>query len=125
MPLFDRHGFSVPKVRVDNLMGDQVAHRLAAELAVGRWQELHDFLEATQDPEDRFFYVNQLSRAIGHRPEWVDEWRAARPGSALPPLFSGALYVRSAWEARGGTAGQVRGPGRGPAVSAAAGPRRS
>lgn len=70
------------------------------------WQELHDFLAATQDPEDRFFYVNQLSRAIGHRPEWVDEWRAARPGSALPALFSGALYVRSAWEARGALRGK-------------------
>ena len=101
MSLFGRRGSSVPEVRVDDLMGDQVAHRLAAELAVGRWQELHDFLAATQDPEDRFFYVNQLSRAIGQRPDWVDEWRAARPGSALPPLFSGALYVRSAWGARG------------------------
>lgn len=91
----------VPQVTVDNLMGDQVAHRLATELAAGRWQEMHDFLVATQDPEDRFFYVNQLSRVLGSRPEWVDEWRAARPGSALPVLFSGSLYVRSAWEARG------------------------
>jgi hypothetical protein len=104
MPLFGRR--SVPEVTVDNLVGDQPAHHLAAELAAGRWQELHDFLAATQDPEDRFFYVNQLSRAIGHRPEWVDEWRAARPGSALPALFSGALYVRSAWEARGALRGK-------------------
>ena len=104
MPLFGRR--SVPEVRVDNLMGDQSAHHLAAELAAGRWQELHDFLAATQDPEDRFFHVNQLSRTIGHRPEWVDEWRAARPGSALPALFSGALYVRSAWEARGALRGK-------------------
>ena len=53
---------TVPEVTVGNLMGDQVAHRFAAELAAGRWQELHDFLAATQDPEDRFFYVNQLDR---------------------------------------------------------------
>ncbi len=92
---------TVPEVTVDNLMGDQVAHRLAAELAAGRWQELHDFLAATRDPEVRFFYVNGLSRAVGDRPEWIDEWRAARPGSAVPLLFSGALYVRGAWEARG------------------------
>jgi len=87
-------------------MGDQVAHRLAAQLAAGQWQELHDFLAATHDPEDRFFYVNQLSRAIGNRPDWIDEWRAAWPGSALPALFSGALYVRSAWEARGALRGK-------------------
>src|SRR5690349_24880513 len=97
MSLFGRRSVTVPEVRVDNLVGDRVAHRLAGELAAGRWQEVHDFLAATPDPEDRFFYVNQLSRAIGNRPEWVDEWRAARPGSALPALFSGALYVRSAW----------------------------
>jgi hypothetical protein len=108
MPLFGRRGESapVPEVRVDDLMGDQVAHRFAAELAAGRWQELHDFLAATQHPEVRYFYVNQLSRALGHRPEWVDEWRAARPGSALPVLFSGALHVRSAWEARGALRGK-------------------
>src|ERR1035438_3392683 len=35
----------VPEVTVDNLMGDQLAHRFAAELAAGRWQELHDFLD--------------------------------------------------------------------------------
>jgi hypothetical protein len=93
---------TVPEVTVDNLLGDQVAHRFAAELAAGRWQELHDFLAATQDPQDRFFYVNQLSRVVaGDRPGWIDEWRAARPGSALPVLFSGALHVRNAWEARG------------------------
>jgi hypothetical protein len=91
----------VPEVTVDHLMGDQLAHHFAAELAVGLWQELHDFLEATRDPEVRFFYVNELSRAVGHRPDWMNEWRAARPGSAVPELFSGALYVRSAWEARG------------------------
>lgn len=97
---------TVPKVTVDDLMGDHAAHHFAAGLATGRWQDLHDFLAATQDPEDRFFYVNKLSRAIGNRPEWVDEWRAARPGSALPVLFSGALYVRSAWEARGARLGR-------------------
>ena len=114
MPLLGRRSKSTPaqatglarKVTVDNLMGDQVAHRLAADLAAGRWQELHDFLAATHDPEDRFFYVNQLSRVIGDRPEWIDEWRAGRPGSALPVLFSGAMYVRSAWEARGARLGK-------------------
>jgi hypothetical protein len=114
MPLFGRRSGSSPaqvtgvppRVTVDDLMGDQVAHRFATELAAGRWQELHDFLAATHDAEERFFYVNQLSRAIGERPEWVDEWCAARRGSALPVLFSGALYVRSAWEARGARLGK-------------------
>lgn len=32
---------------VDPLAGDAVAHRFRAELAEGRWQEFHDFLEAT------------------------------------------------------------------------------
>ena len=121
MPLFGRRSKNSPapagkatspqvtalEVTVNNLMGDQVAHRFAAELAAGRWQELHDFLAVTQNPDDRFFYVNQLSRVIaGDRPGWIDEWRAARPGSALPVLFSGAHHVRSAWEARGASRGK-------------------
>jgi hypothetical protein len=84
----------------DPLVGDAVAHRFRAELAAGRWQEFHDFLEATRDWESRDFYVVRLSDIAG-RPGWLDEWVAARPYSPLPFLFRGNHGAHWAWEARG------------------------
>ena len=84
----------------DPLAGDAVAHRFRAELAEGRWQEFHDFLEATRDWTSRDFYVSGLADITG-RPAWLDEWVAARPGSPLPWLFRGQHGVYWAWQARG------------------------
>lgn len=84
----------------DPLAGDAVAHRFRAELAAGRWQEFHDFLEATRDWDRRDFYVSKLS-ALDERPAWLEEWAAARPGSSLPWLFRGHQGVHWAWRARG------------------------
>jgi hypothetical protein len=81
-------------------MGDPVGQRFKAELAAGRWQEFHDFLDATRDWDSRAFYVYQLTQIAG-RPGWLDEWRAARPDSPLPLLCSGAHRINWAWEARG------------------------
>jgi len=90
-----------PPPPVDELLGDPVAHRFRAELAEGRWQEFHDFAEATTDWDLRHFYVNDLSKISG-RPGWLDEWVAARPQSAIPFLFRGSHGINWAWEARGG-----------------------
>jgi hypothetical protein len=81
-------------------MGDPDAHRFRAELDQGRWQEFHDFLDATRDWDDRHFYVYTLSDIEG-RPEWLDEWVAARGRSPLPVLFRGAHGIHWAWQARG------------------------
>lgn len=91
-------GAAVPPV--EPLMGDPDAHRFRAALAQGTWQEFHDFLDATRDWDDRHFYVHQLSDIQG-RPEWLDEWIAARAGSPLPLLFRGAHGIHWAWQARG------------------------
>jgi hypothetical protein len=85
---------------VDPLAGDAVARRFRAELAEGRWQEFHDFLEATRDWTSRDFYVSGLADITG-RPAWLDEWVAARAGSPLPWLFRGQHGVYWAWQARG------------------------
>jgi hypothetical protein len=85
----------------DPLVGDAAAHRFRTELAAGRWQEFHDFLEATRDWDSRDFYVSKLS-ALDERPAWLEEWTAARPGSSLPWLFRGHQGVHWAWRARGG-----------------------
>lgn len=90
-----------PSVPVPHLRGDHQALALEAQLAQGRWQEYHDFLESLTDLELRQFYVTELSRISG-RPEWVDEWVAAKPGSSLPLLFRGSHGMNWAWEARGG-----------------------
>lgn len=84
---------------VEPLMDDATAHRFRTELAAGRWQEFHDFLEATRDWDDRHFYVTRLA-SLDDRPAWIAEWKAARPDSALPLLFSGAQYLHRARQAR-------------------------
>jgi hypothetical protein len=87
---------------VDPLLGDQVAHRFRGELAEGRWQEYHDFLEGVRDWGERNFYVAALAGCFKqNRPEWIEQWKSARPGSALPFLFSGAHQLDWAWDARG------------------------
>lgn len=108
MPLFRRSKKTAPPAATappngpapDPLMGDQDAHRFQAELAEGRWQEFHEFLEATRDWDDREFYVTKLS-VITDRPDWIGEWRSARPGSPLPLLFRGSHGIHWAWQARG------------------------
>lgn len=89
-----------PSVPVPHLRGDQQALAFEAQLGQGRWREFHDFLESLADWELRQFYVVELSRISG-RPEWVDEWVAAKPGSSLPVLFRGSHGINWAWEARG------------------------
>ena len=84
----------------DELMGDPAAHWFRGELAQGRWQELHDFLDGARDWDDRNFYVSALADING-RPDWLDEWVAARPGSPTPLLFRGTHRTLWAWQARG------------------------
>ena len=85
----------IPKFR-----GDQLALKFEAQLAQGQWQELHDFLDGLTDWDLRNFYLIELSHISG-RPQWLDEWVAARPASATPLLFRGAHGMNWAWEARG------------------------
>ena len=84
------------------LLGDPAAHRFGAELAEGRWQDFHDFLECTRDWDERNWYVATLSsRFSADRPEWLEQWKAAKPMSSLPLLFSGTHLKDWAWHARG------------------------
>jgi hypothetical protein len=85
---------------INPLLGDPDAQRFKRELAHGRWQEFHDFLEGTTDWATRHWYVLQLSE-ISTRPIWADQWVAARPASAIPLLFRGSHAIKWAWQARG------------------------
>src|ERR1700729_506980 len=89
-----------PEPPLDDLLGDAQAHAFRAELEHGDWKRLHDFLDATREPDARFFYVETLAGITG-RPDWLDEWCAARPGSAVPLLFRASHGRHWAWEARG------------------------
>lgn len=89
-----------PSVPVPHLRGDQRALDFEAQLGRGRWQEFDDFLESLTDWELRHLYLFEQTTISG-RPEWVDEWVAAKPGSSLPMLFRGAHGINWAWEARG------------------------
>ncbi len=93
-------GATAPGPTILPARGDQRALAFKAQLARGQWQEVHDFLEATTEWELRNFYVTELSQVSG-RPQWLDEWVAARPGSALPLLMRGSHSKNWAWEARG------------------------
>lgn len=88
-----------PAVPVQHMRGDPQALAFKAQLAEGRWQEFHDFLESLTDWELRQFYVRGLAEISG-RPDWIQEWADARPGSSLPLLFRGAHGINWAWEAR-------------------------
>ncbi|HTU73565.1 MAG TPA: DUF4034 domain-containing protein [Trebonia sp.] len=90
-----------PSVPVLKCRGDERALEFEEQLARGRWQEFHDFLQETDNWGIRSFYVSELSTIPG-RPQWLDEWVAARPQSALPLLFRGVHSKNWAWEARGG-----------------------
>lgn len=82
------------------LAGDETALRFRDQLAAGHWREFHDFLESVTDTDIRHFYIQGLSEISG-RPEWMDEWVAACPRSALPLTFRGRHATSWAWEARG------------------------
>jgi hypothetical protein len=111
MPIFRKRGAvsapvaskpapAAPEPPLDDLLGDADAHAFRSELERGQWQRLHDFLEATREADTRFFYVDHLSSVTG-RPGWLDEWCAARPGSAIPLVFRGSHGRHWAWQARG------------------------
>jgi hypothetical protein len=86
---------------LDPLLGDAQAHRFRAELAEGRWQEFHDFLDSITGWDDRQTYIYRLSSLIDGRPDWLHEWVAAKPASSLPLLFRGTHGTSWAWRARG------------------------
>jgi hypothetical protein len=112
MPIFRKRGAAsapaaspsapaAPEPPLDALLGDADAHAFRAELDRGQWQRLHDFLEATGEADGRYFYIDTLASVIIGRPDWLDEWCAARPGSAVPLLFRGSHSRHWAWQARG------------------------
>jgi len=101
-PPASKPGQAAPEPPLDELLGDAEAHAFSAELARGEWQRLHDFLEAEREPGARYFYINGLANQITGRPDWMDEWCQARPGSAVPVLFRGVHGIKWAWQARGG-----------------------
>ena len=98
---------AAPERPIDDLYGDADARAFRAELNQGQWQRFHDFIEATDDPDVRFFYVDTLARTTEGRPGWLGEWCAARSASAVPLLFRGTHSIAWAWQARG--AGLARG----------------
>jgi hypothetical protein len=101
VPAVGSPGQAPPGPPIDDLLGDADAHAFRAELDQGQWERFHDFIEATRDPDARYFYVDRLAHAIEGRPGWLDEWCAARPASAVPLLFRGIHSIGWAWQARG------------------------
>lgn len=85
---------------IPRFAGDRDALRFSEQLGAGKWEDFHDFLGETTDWDLRYFYLNSLADITG-RPDWLDEWAAARPGSPLPLLFRAAHGIHWAWEARG------------------------
>ena len=85
----------------DKRRGYPPAGGLRDELAEGRWEHVHEVLEAETDPTVRDLLVEALADIEG-RPTWLDEWVAARPGTASPLLVRGRHSVNWGWQARGG-----------------------
>lgn len=86
---------------IDHGMGDPVADRLRAAALRGDWRTIGDLLSAVEHPDDHTFYVRAAAYTSGVE-QWIDDWVAAEPRSALPLLVKGAHAIDWAWEARGG-----------------------
>ncbi|GAB3159024.1 hypothetical protein GCM10027290_63240 [Micromonospora sonneratiae] len=92
---------NVPSLTIDPAMGDETAKRLIAASGAGDWRTIAELLSAVEDPDDHTFYVHRVAWAGGVE-NWIDDWVAAEPRSALPLLVKGAHAIDWAWEARGG-----------------------
>ncbi len=80
--------------------GDPWARRARGALERNDWKTAALLMDSPMSPDDRQFYSDVLAECPG-RPDWADEWRAARPNSPSAWLMDGAQAVRWAWEARG------------------------
>lgn len=95
------------RVVLDPCLGDTTARRLDTAAERGDWSTVATLLAPIEDQDLRAFYVGVLAARSGPQP-WIDQWRTAEPGSALPCLVKGAHAIQWAWEARGnGTASTV------------------
>lgn len=86
---------------IDPAMGDPLAARLIAASQQGDWRTIRELLAGVGHPDDHMFRVRAAAYVKGVE-QWIDEWVAAEPRSALPLLVKGAHAIDWAWEARGG-----------------------
>lgn len=84
----------------DPCQGDPAAQKLSESISHRDWRAARDFLTAVVDADDRAFYVDICANVNGVQ-DWIEQWIAAEPNSALPLLVRGAHGVRWAWKARG------------------------
>lgn len=80
---------------------DSEAKRLRIAQKNNDWRTVENFFSQLTDPDDREFYVAQLSEWKG-RPDFFDIWVNANPECSDAWLLRGAHGVVWAWEARGG-----------------------
>lgn len=90
-----------PRLAIDPAMGDPVAARLIVAAKQGDWRTISDVLSGVKQPDDHTFYVRATAYNSGVQ-QWIDDWVAAEPRSALPLLVKGVHAIDWAWEARGG-----------------------
>ena len=96
------------KTAIDVTLGDSWARDLRDALGKRQWRQAEAILNSTRDFDLRDFFVAAASEWEG-RPEWLDAWCDAAPGSPFPWLVRGAHSVNWAWEARGGGTGDTVG----------------
>ena len=94
------------KTAIDVTLGDSWARDLRLALGKRQWRQAEAILNSTRDWDLRDFFVAAASEWEG-RPEWLDAWCDASPGSPFPWLVRGAHSVNWAWEARGGGTGDT------------------
>ncbi|HEY0701090.1 MAG TPA: hypothetical protein VGD43_25165, partial [Micromonospora sp.] len=86
---------------VDPALGDPVAARLVEATKQGDWRTISDVMSTVDDPDEHTFHLRAAAHNSGVE-QWIDDWVAAEPRSALPLLFKGAHAIHWAWQARGG-----------------------
>ncbi len=94
--------FSSTTYRLESPDDDPLAKRLRLAQQKKDWKTVQEFFQGLTDPDEREFYVEELSYWKG-RPRFFDIWVDAAPKCAEAWLLRGAHGVQWAWEARTAT----------------------
>jgi hypothetical protein len=92
---------SLAGVRLAKPDDDPAVQRLRAAQKTGDSATVERFFASLTEPDDREFYVQELTTWPG-RPKFFDQWVSASPNCADAWLLRGSHGVQWAWEARTG-----------------------
>lgn len=92
--------WSAPLGASDSYCDNEYTRELRRRLEQGEYDLVEQALRAQRHAEDLAFVAEACADWTG-RPQWMDDWETARPGSHALLLVRGINSVKRAWQARG------------------------